>query len=402
MRDRFFTTRIASYTGYAVQAITINFAPMLFIRFMTEFELSVTQISLIVALTFAVQLTADLVSVKLIGPFGYRRLCCAAHALCATGLLLMAVLPNVMPPFWGLVSAIVLYSSGSGFIEVVISPIIESCPSKNKAAQMSLLHSFYCWGQLMTVGISTLFFVLFGIENWRFLAALWALVPAANFFVFLFCPLNTRAQTEKSRSASSLIKSKMFLCVALIILCAGASEIAVSQWASAYCETALGVSKTLGDIAGPMAFALFMGVSRMGYALLGARVRLERFMLLCGALCVSGYLVIAFSPFAWMGLCGFALCGFSVGILWPGTFSLASKHIDGGGSMFALLSFAGDSGCMIGPYIAGLFAAMKADDIGFGISCAGVFPVVMCAALALFAHRVAKKHTGDAQNTTYT
>ncbi len=385
-------TKTASYVGYIVQAIMINFAPMLFVTFMGEFGLSVAQVSVLVALTFFVQLTVDFLSVFLIKRISYRALTCTAHALAAAGLALMAVLPDVISPFAGLCAAVVVYSSGSGIIEVVISPIIESCPTKNKAAEMSLLHSFYCWGQMSAVGLSTLYFALRGITEWRTLALLWALVPLANFFVFLICPLNTSAQTEKSASLRALLTNADFLVTMLIILCSGASEIAVSQWASAYCETALGVSKTVGDIAGPMAFALCMGITRLGYSMLGHKVRLERFMLASGILCVAGYLVISFSPYAWMGLAGFGIVGFSVGILWPGVFSLASRYIDGGGTMFALLSFSGDAGCMLGPALAGLCAAGMGDDIGFGISCASVFPVVLCLGLGTFMVRLAK-HT---------
>ena len=362
-------TKTASYLGYVVQAITINFAPMLFVTFMGELGLSVGQVSALIALTFTVQFTVDFLSVFLVRIISYRVLVCTANLLAACGLSLMAVLPSVMSPFLGLCLAILVYSTGSGFIEVVVSPIIESCPSKNKAAEMSFLHSFYCWGQMATVGLSTLFFALVGISSWRVLTFMWAAVPAVNFLLFLFCPMNMTEQTEKSKGIRALFAKPDFLVIMLIILCSGASEIAVSQWASAYCETALGVTKTVGDIAGPMAFALCMGISRLGYSLLGHKVRLERFMLASGLMCFAGYMVISLSPYAWMGLCGFGICGLAVGILWPGAFSLASKHVDGGGTMFALLSFSGDAGCTIGPFLAGIFASGREGDIGYGISC---------------------------------
>ncbi len=374
-------TKTAAYIGYVVQAITVNFAPMLFVTFMGEFGLTVAEVSALVALTFAVQFTVDFLSVFLVRRISYRVLVCTANMLAACGLALMALLPSVIPPFAGLCAAIFVYAVGSGLIEVVISPIIEACPSKNKAAEMSFLHSFYCWGQMATVGLSTLFFVLAGVSSWRVLTLMWAVIPFVNFFLFLFCPLNMTEQTEKSKGIRTLFAIPEFCVLMLIILCSGASEIAVSQWASAYCETALGVSKTVGDIAGPMAFAFFMGLARLGYSLLGHKVRLERFMLASGALCVAGYAIVSFSPSAWLGLAGFAVCGMSVGILWPGAFSLASKHVDGGGTMFALLSFSGDAGCMLGPFIAGMLASGRGDDIGYGISCASVFPIILCFAL---------------------
>ena len=384
-------TKIASYIGYAVQAIAINFVPMLFVTFMTEFDMSVEAVALLVTVTFAVQFLADFLSVFLVKYISYRVLVCTAHALVFAGFALMAVLPGVMNAVAALVISVVIYSVGSGLIEVVVSPIVESCPSKNKSAQMSLLHSFYCWGQACTVILSTVFFVLFGVSNWRFAALLWAVVPAVNFFLFLFCPMNVEEQTQKSASPVKLFKNTDFLVLMLIIMCSGASEIAVSQWASAYCETGLGVSKTVGDIAGPCAFALCMGATRLMYSLLGQKLKLQYVMLASGVLCVCGYFVISLSASAVLGLGGFALCGFAVGVLWPGAFSLASKHVDGGGTMFALMSFSGDTGCMIGPTVAGLLAASRADDIRYGISCASVFPIILCVAIVVLCIRISHR-----------
>ncbi len=384
-------TKTAAYIGYVVQAICVNFAPMLFVTFMSEFDLSVEQLSLLITVTFTVQFTVDFLSVFLVRKISYRVLVCTAHALSAIGLCSLAVLPSVIYPTAALVLSVIVYSAGSGLIEVVISPIIESCPSKNKAAQMSFLHSFYSWGQVLTVLLSTVFFVAFGVEEWRALSLIWAAVPTVNFVLFLVCPLNIEEQAERSASVGHLFKNADFLILMLIIMCSGAAEIAVSQWASAYCETGLGVSKTVGDIAGPCAFAVCMGISRLGYALLGERLKLRYAMLASGALCLLGYLIIALSPVAVIGLCGFAVCGFAVGVLWPGAFSLASKYVDGGGTMFALLSFSGDAGCTLGPTLAGFMAAMRADDIRFGISCAGVFPVILTLALAFLCVRISKR-----------
>ncbi len=388
-------TKTAAYIGYVVQAVVINFSPMLFVTFMSEYGLSIEQVSFLVTAAFAVQFSVDFLSVFLIRRISYRALACVAHVLTATGLMLMAWLPDVMPAFLGLITATVLYSAGGGIIEVIAGPVIESCPAKNKSAQMSLLHSFYCWGQVITVLFSTLFFVIFGLSEWRTLALLWALIPLTDLVLFLICPMNVAEQTEKSASLPKLFRNADFLIIMLIIMCSGASELAVSQWASAYCETGLGVSKTVGDIAGPMAFALCMGGSRLVYSLCASRLKLERVMLLSGFLCVVGYLVITRSVSPIIGLFGFAICGFAVGVLWPGAFSLAAKHVDGGASMFALLSFSGDAGCTLGPTLAGLFAAMKSDDIQFGIACASVFPAVMCAALVCLMLRLMSKRKSN-------
>ena len=370
-------TKTASYIGCAVQAITINFTPMLFVAFMSELSLSVEELSVLVALTFAVQFLIDFISVFLVRRVSYRTLVLLAHAFSCVGFLLMAILPSVMDSFAGLLIATAVYSSGSGFIEVAVSPIIESCPSKNKAAEMSFLHSFFCWGQVAAVGLSTLFFAFFGVEEWRLLTLLWAAVPFCNFFLFIICPLDLEAQTNKSRGVRELLGCRQFILLMLIITCSGAAEITVSQWASAYCETALGVSKTVGDIAGPMAFAVCMGVARAGYALAGERLKLERCMLVCAVGCVIGYLTVSLSGVAWLGLIGFCICGLSVGILWPGAFSLASRYVDGGGSMYAMLSFSGDAGCTLGPLAAGMCASYRGDDIGFGILCSTTFCVLL-------------------------
>ncbi len=389
-------TRCASYIGYAVQAICINFAPLLFVTFMSEFNLRVEQVALLITVTFLVQLTVDLSAVLLVKHISYRALACFSHAAASLGLVLMAVLPSVMGAMSGLILSIVIYSVGSGLIEVIISPIVESCPSDNKAAQMSLLHSFYSWGQVITVLLSTLFFAVFGLESWRVLTLLWAAVPFLNFFLFFVCPMDIREQTQKSKRLSRLFGNADFLIIMLIILCAGATEIAISQWASAYCEVGLGVSKMAGDIAGPCAFALFMGISRLGYSLLGKRLRLDLAMLISGVLCILSYLIIALSPIAEIGLLGFALCGFSVGVLWPGAFSLASEHIDGGGTMFALLSFSGDSGCTLGPTLAGFAAAFFGDSIRLGIGCSIVFPMALTIMILILCIRIKRiKHEAE-------
>ena len=392
----FALTKIACYIGIMVQAVTINFVPMLFVAFMGEFGLGVGQISALVALTFIVQFTVDFLCVFIVGRVSYRALSCTAHILAAAGLALMPLLPYVTDPFLGLCIAVLVYSTGSGLIEVIVSPIVESCPSSNKTAEMSLLHSFYCWGQTATVILSTVFFCFAGIDSWRVLSLVWAAVPLVNFFLFLSCPMNTSEQSEKSMRMKTLISNCDFLLLLVIIMCAGAAELAVAQWASAYCETALGVDKTVGDLAGPMAFAVCMGIARVGYGILGNRVRLERYMLASGILCVAGYLVIAFAPYAWLGLAGFGICGLAVGVLWPGTLSLAARHVDGGGTMFAMLSFAGDAGCTLGPFIAGMLAESAGGDIGYGISAAAVFPLVLCVAVALLILRLGKKEKNTA------
>ena len=377
-------TKTASYIGYVVQAITINFTPLLFVCFMGQYSLSMREISALVTLTFVFQFSIDFLSVFLLRRVGYRALVLAAHALSCAGLVLLCVLPEIMDSFLGLCIAVGVYSSGSGFIEVVVSPIIESCPSRNKAAQMSFLHSFYCWGQVAAVGISTLYFAFFGVEAWKTMTLIWACIPLLNILLFSLCPLDVDVTIGTSKPLRALFGRRDFLLLMLIIMCSGAAEIALSQWASAYCETALGVPKTVGDIAGPMGFAVCMGISRLGYAVLGDRLKLEWCMLASSVLCAIGYLIVSLSPSAVLSLVGFGVCGLSVGVLWPGAFSLASKRVEGGGSMYALLSFSGDAGCTIGPLVCGLCASSFGDDIGIGLLISTVFPLALCIFMLCF------------------
>ena len=396
IKENYTLTKLASYIGYVVQAITVTFAPMLFVRFMDEFSLSIAQVSLIVTVTFVMQFSLDFASVFLVRIFSYRALAVTAHVTAFMGLVMMAFLPDITDPFAAVLISVSTYSIGSGLIEVVISPIVDDLPSEHKAGQMSVLHSFFCWGQVITVMISTLFFVLFGVERWRVLSLILALIPALNCILFYVCPISAESRSEKNASLGGLFKNADFVLIMFIMFCAGASEIAVSQWASAYCERGLGVSKTVGDIAGPMGFAFCMGSARVLYAWFGSKVKLSKLMLISAVVCIIGYLSVVFSPSAVIGLVGFAVCGFSSGVLWPGSISLASSKVGGGAPMYALLSFAGDAGCTAGPTLAGLVAALSCNDISTGIASATVFPVALTLSIIIFRRRFYKKNGSSA------
>lgn len=379
VKNNYEHTLYACYIGYITQAIVNNFAPLLFLTFVKEFGLSLGAITVITTLNFSVQLFVDFLSAKVIDKVGYRKSIVTAHMCSAAGIAGMAFLPQLFGnAYAGLLTAGTLYAVGGGIIEVLISPIIESCPTKKKEAAMSLLHSFYSWGQASMILLSTVFFVLFGIGNWRILALIWALVPLFNVFYFALVPLYPVAEGHEKLSVKGLFGQKMFWLLLVIMVCAGASEQAMAQWASAFAESALNVSKSVGDLAGPCAFALLMGSARLLYAKYSDNLPLLKFMKKSALLCIACYVLAAFSQNALAGLIGCALCGFSVGIFWPGTFSVAAEKLPGGGTaMYAFMALAGDVGCASGSTVVGLVAEHFQGNLKTGLCAAMLFPVVI-------------------------
>ena len=370
----------ACYVGYVVQAIVNNFAPLLFLTFQSTYGISLSKITLLITMNFLVQLITDLASAAFIDKIGYRASAILAHVLAASGFVLLTILPELTgDPFLGLVISVMIYAVGGGLLEVLLSPIIEALPLGNKERMMSLLHSFYCWGHVAVVLISTVFFRLFGIENWKIMAIIWAAVPAANILAFSKAPiLSLISQGERGYTLGELVRKPVFWLMMLLMACAGASEQSVSQWASTFAEAGLGVSKSVGDLAGPMSFALLMGTSRLIYGKYGDKMDLRRAMAISSVLCIVSYLMIALSPWPVLGLIGCGLCGFSVGIMWPGAFSIASASIrQGGTALFALLALAGDLGCGGGPTFVGFTSNLFGGELKWGILMALVFPVLM-------------------------
>ncbi len=377
-------TLAACFIGYITQAIVNNFAPLLFVTFQQSYRISLDRIALLISFNFGIQLLVDLLSAGFVDRMGYRASIVGGHLFAGLGLLGLAFLPDHMPdPFLGLMISVAVYAIGGGVIEVLISPIAEACPTENKESVMSLLHSFYCWGHGGVVLLSTLFFALAGIGRWRYLACLWALVPLGNMAFFLRVPIwHVNGTEEKGLEIRQLLRKEIFWVMIVLMLCAGACEQAVSQWASAFAEKGLGVSKTVGDLAGPLFFAVLMGLARLLHSRFSDRLPLHRFMVYSGGLCLFSYLLIALSPWPALSLLGCGLCGFSVGILWPGTFSMAAAEIRGGGTaMFALFALAGDLGCGGGPAYVGLFSGAFQDNLKCGILAAVLFPVLLLAAL---------------------
>ena len=384
MNKNYQRTIYACFVGYIVQAIVNNFVPLLFLTFEGIYGIEMGRITMLITINFGVQLVVDLLSAGFVDKIGYRISIVLAHLFSAAGLAGLVFLPGILPDaYTGLCISVVIYALGGGLIEVLISPIMESCPTDNKEKAMSLLHSFYCWGHVGVVLVSTIFFHLAGIENWRILTLLWVVIPVANGIVFLKSPIASLIEEgESGLSMKELFRNKMFWLFLLMMLCAGASEQAVSQWASTFAEQGLGVTKTIGDLAGPMAFAILMGSARAFYGKFGDRLNLDRFMLASGVLCAFSYLCIALAPSPVVSLAGCGICGLSVGIMWPGSFSKASAAIrNGGTAMFALLALAGDLGCSGGPTLVGYVSSAAADNLRIGILAAIVFPVLLIAAI---------------------
>jgi len=377
-------TIYACFVSFIVQAIINNFAPLLFLTFQSSYGISLTSISALITINFCAQLVVDLLSAKLVDKIGYRAAMLIAHGASTLGLVGLAFLPEVLPPFWGLTLSVCIYAIGGGIIEVVNGPIVEACPTENKEGTMSLLHSFYCWGHVGVVILSTAFFALFGIKNWKILAVLWALVPLINGICFLSVPIAPIVpEGERGLTVKELLKSRLFWIFFLMMLCSGASEQGMSQWASAFAEQALQIPKAIGDLAGPLSFALCMGLARAGYAKFSEKMDLEKFMLGSAGLCVAAYLITCLSPSPVISFLGCALGGFSVGIMWPGTFSLGVAGIrNGGTAMAAFFAVAGDVGCSLGPTLVGLASDALGGDLKKGMLAAIVFPVALLLAVA--------------------
>ena len=376
----------ACFAGYVVQAVVNNFVPLLFLTFQSQYGIPLSQVTLLITINFALQLAMDGVSVFFIDRIGYRAAAVIAHICAALGLVGLAFLPDLLPsPFAGLLLSVLLYALGGGLLEVIVSPIVESCPSDHKAQTMSILHSFYCWGSAGVIVISTLFLKIFGASSWKILAAIWALLPLANCFVFTKVPLAPLvAEGGTGMHIGQLFRSRVFWVIMLMMLCAGASEQAVSQWASTFAEKGLGVSKAVGDLAGPTVFALLMATSRLLYGKFGAKIDLNKAMMASALLCVVSYLLIGLTNSPVLGLVGVGLCGLAVGIFWPGTFSTAAASLRGGGTaMFALMALAGDLGCSGGPTLAGAIAGAFGDNLRLGILCAVAFPALMILGILL-------------------
>lgn len=378
-------TLYSCYFGYITQAIVNNLTPLLFLTFRKEYGLTLKELALLTTVNFCTQLLVDFLSTKYVDRIGYRVAAVLAHAMAALGLISLSILPDILPnALEGLVLSVIIYAIGGGLLEVIVSPIVEACPTDRKEAVMSLLHSFYCWGQVGVVLLATIYFNTAGIENWRLLFCMASVIPLLNMLYFTRVPIYPLVQEDSGLSLRKLFSVRSFYIFLFLMVCAGASELSMSQWSSAFAEAGLKVSKTIGDLAGPCAFALFMGLSRVLFAGCSRKISLVRAMAASSVLCIISYLIAALSANAVLGLTGCALCGFSVGIFWPGTFSLAAKAMKNGGTaMFAFMALAGDLGCSAGPAIVGMISSAAQDNLQKGLLAAAIFPVLLLIGLAL-------------------
>ena len=379
IRGNYQHTIYACYLGYITQAIVNNFGPLLFLTFHNVYQIPLAQVGLLVTLNFGTQLLIDLLSAAFVDRIGYRPCIVAAHVMAALGLIGLGLFPRIFPtPFSGLCAAVVIYAIGGGLIEVLISPILEACPTEGKAAAMSLLHSFYCWGSVLVVVVSTVLFRLLGIGAWPAIGCIWAAVPLFNMFYFMLVPIARLVEEGRGMGFGALMRSGPFWVLALMMVCSGACEQAMSQWASSFAESGLKVSKTVGDLAGPCFFSTVMGAARVLHAKLAGKVKLRPYLGMCAGLCLTSYLLASLSPWPALSLLGCGLCGFSVGAMWPGTFSLSSATLpQGGTAMFALLALAGDLGCAGGPTVVGFVSSALGDDLKRGILSGAMFPIMM-------------------------
>lgn len=378
-------TLIACYLGFITQAISSNFTPLLFLTFKDTYAIPFELIALIPLVFYLTQLLVDLIAVKIADVIGYRACVLISQVVSAAGLILMAILPELLPnPFVGIIISVILYAIGSGLVEVLLSPIVEACPFENKAGVMSLLHSFYCWGAVGVILISSIFFAIFGTSCWKILTLIWAVVPLINTLNFISCPIERLNDDGEGLRVGQLLKLPLFLLMIMLMICVGASEATMTQWASAFTESALGVSKIVGDLAGPCMFAVFMGLARVFYGKFGEKFDLTKILLGCSLMCVICYLLAALSPISIIGLIGCALCGLSVGIMWPGTISVSAKRYPKGGTaLFAFLALAGDLGAAVGPAMVGKIADAVGGDLKIGLLFATFFPILMILGLSL-------------------
>ena len=385
-------TLIACYLGFVTQAISANFAPLLFLTFKNTYGITLEKIAMIPMVFYLTQLFVDYAATEFADKLGYRICVVASQVLSAFGIASMCILPEIMPtPFSGILISVILYAIGSGLIEVLVSPIVEACPFENKSGRMSLLHSFYCWGAMGVILGSTLFFTIFGINNWKILTLIWAIIPLYNAFNFIKCPIDRLPDSDESMGIRQLFQMPLFCLMILLMVCSGASEACMAQWASAFTESALGVSKTVGDLAGPCLFAMFMGISRMLYGKFSEKLDLIKVMLSCGILCTVCYLLASLSTLPILGLIGCALCGSAVGIMWPGSISISSQNCPRGGTaMFAFLALAGDLSAMISPAMVGSLAERAGGNLKIGLFVATIFPIVLVFGLLLLKK---KSHT---------
>lgn len=349
-------TTISCFVGIFAQAVIINLAALLFMPLMRLHGLTYVQLGTLVAVNFSVQVGSDLVFSGLIDRIGFRRLVLPACLVGSLGLFLFALAPVLLPGrvFAGLLAATAVYSAAGGLLEVLLSPIVNAIPNEEKGAAMSLLHSFYAWGQMATIILTTLFLFLVGERHWQWMVGFWALLPLANFLLFLKAPFPPSVPEEHRLNMGDLILKPFCLLAFAAIFFGASAEVLMNQWTSAFMERALLLPKLTGDLFGMCGFALMLGLGRAWHGKYGARFDISKALVAMSALAVLCYLVVALAPGSWPGLLACMVCGFATSLLWPGTLIVASERYPLAGAwMFALLAAAGDVGAGLGPWFTG-------------------------------------------------
>lgn len=380
---KYLPTKIASYIGLVVQAVVNNFLPILFVALQDVYGLSYEQLARIIVFNFVTQIITDLLTPKILNRLGYRGCAIMCQGTAALGLSLLGILPRVMSDtYTAIIISVIIYAFGSGLMEVALSPLVENLPSSNKKGSMAILHSFYCWGQAFTVLVTTALVAVFGYKNWTYIPLIWAVIPFINMLSFLKVPIVEPPRDQKKDSFKTLFKNGRFRLYMVMMLAAGASEIAMAQWASLFAQRALGVTKVVGDLAGPCAFAIFMGSGRIWYAVVAKRVSFKKTLIWLNIGAFICYVAVAVLKIEFLSLIFCALCGFTVSISWPGIYSAGARDFPTGSAvMYSVFAMCGDMGCTLGPWVLGIVA----DNLGlkFGFAAASVFPLVMILATAL-------------------
>ena len=375
--DKYLPTKIASYVGFVVQAVINNFLPILFIVFQNVYGLSYEKLARIIVFNFATQIIVDMCVPKIISALGYRKCAVMCQGLAALGLMMLGILPNIMEnTYFAIIMSVMVYAFGSGLMEVALSPLVEGLPSKNKRGSMAILHSFYCWGQAFTVIVTTALVLGFGFKNWTYVPLVWASIPFFNMFAFLKVPIIEPDKTEKRDGLLNLLRNDKFRLYMIMMLCAGAAEVAMAQWASLFAQNALGVSKVVGDLAGPCAFAVFMGTGRIWYALAAKKVSFKKTIIVMSIGACICYMMVAICNVAAVSLVFCAICGFTVSIAWPGIYSAGAVAFPKASAvMYSVFAMCGDTGCALGPWLIGIIADNLGLNIGF--AAASIFPIGM-------------------------
>ncbi len=370
----------ACYAGTFTMSLVSNLTPLLFVILMDSFGLTFEQVGRLTLVNFMTQIAADLVFSKPVDKWGVRPFVAGGHFLCTIGLVLFALAPMYAPHntyIWFMVST-VLFSCGGGLLELLLSPIVQAIPGDEKARAMSMLHSFYAWGFILVVVLTTTALGVFGSANWPLIMITWAILPLATGIAFLKVPLAPQVSEEQRTRTGVLLSSAFFVVVVLGIAAGGAAEVSMSQWISAFTERALGLSKQMGDLVGVCMFALFLGIGRASYGKWGGKTDVTTLMLwgaVGSVLCFLGAALIP-NPILAMACC--AANGLCVSLLWPGSIVTAAARFPlAGASMFAILAAGGDVGAAFGPWAVGAVADVVPSGLRGGLLVGTIYPAIM-------------------------